>query len=160
MMRRITLLLAVTTLMNGMLIGNNNPVVPTVEESAFVGPTMTTEISGAVQLYSVLKEEIELINTEAIPGMDNKNNIDWHLAYNRDYFIGFSADKVEAITPSNFKRIAKKYFASTPELVGSIGKKGFRYKNLPTIILYYNNQVTQGKSITKKDKLVVKQIRK
>ena len=160
MMRRIILLLAVTTLMNGMLIGNNNPVVPSIAESKFVGPSMTTEISGTIQLFSLLKEDIELIDTEAISGIDNKNTADWHLAYNRDYFIGYNADKVEAITPSNFKRIAKKYFASTPELVGSIGKKGFRYKNLPTIILYYNNQVTEGKSITKEDKLVVKQIRK
>lgn len=159
MMQRLILLLAVTTLMNGMLIGNNNPVVPSVENE-LVGPTMTTEISGAIQLYSILKEDIELIDTEAIPGIANKNTTDWHLAYNRDYFIGYNADKMEAITPSNFKRIAKKYFASTPELVGSIGKKGFRYKNLPTIILYYNNQVTQGKNITKEDKLVVKQIRK
>lgn len=159
MKHKIIVLLAVTTLMNGALIGNNNPVPPSAVADRLMSELMTVEIAGAVQLYSVLKEEIELIDTETIQEIDKEATNDWHLAYNRDYFIGFSTDKVEAITPTNFKRIAKKYFANTPELAASIGKRGFRYKNLPTIISYYNNQITQGKALTKADKLLVKELK-
>jgi len=158
-MKRIIVLLVVMTLINGLLIGNNDPIEVNTEEDKRIEVSMTMEVYGAVQLYSVLKEEIELINTEVIeePGKENRNN--WHLAYNRDYFIGYNDNKVEAITPINFKQLAKKYFADLPILAASIGRKGFRYKNLPTIILYYNKQIIQGKTIIKEDKLVVKQHR-
>ncbi|GEM_PF-3248459 len=159
MKQKIILLLVAITLLNGQLIGNNERVIPSIETNNLMEVAMNIEINGAIKLYSVLKEEIELINTEIIEGVPKKSTNNWHLAYNRDYFIGYSDTKVEAITPSNFKRIAKKYFANIPGLAASIGKRGFRYKNLPTIILYYNKHIIQGKAITKTDKLFVKEIR-
>lgn len=159
MKQKIILFLVVITLMSGALMGSNELTGPSVDENKLIENSMIVEINGAVQLYSVLKEDIELINTEIIQEAHKESTNNWHLAYNRDYFIGYSNAKMEAITPSNFKRIAKKYFANIPVLAASIGKRGFRYKNLPTIILYYNKQVIQGKAVTKEDKLLVKQIR-
>jgi len=119
---------------------------------------MNIEINGVIKLYSILKEDIELIDTEIVIEENKEETNEWYLAYNRDYYIGYSDTNLEAITPSNFKRIAKKYFASAPELAASIGKRGFRYKNLPAIILYFNKQITEGKALIKEDKLTVKQI--
>ena len=143
-------------LMNVNLIANTEVVM---EAEGVIEVSMTVEMNGAIKLYSVLKEEIELIDTEAIEETQGKSTNNWHLAYNRDYFIGFDNAKAEAITPSNFKRIAKKYFANIPGLAASIGKKGFRYKNLPTIIAYYNKQMIQGETLTKQDQLIVEPIR-
>ena len=161
MKHKIILFLSAIILINGNLVGNNEMISSsTVEDNKPVETymDMDMEIDGTIQLYSVLKEEIELIDTELISDVHKKEAINWSLAYNRDYFIGYSDTKVEAITPSNFKRIAKKYFADLPELAANIGKKGFRYKNLPTIILYYNKRITKGEALTKKDKLLVKDL--
>lgn len=156
MKHRIIFFLVAIILMSGNLVANTEIVL---EADRPMEVSMTVEINGAIKLYSVLKEEIELIDTEIIEEADKENTNNWHLAYNRDYFIGYNDAKVEAITPSNFKRIAKKYFENIPGLTASIGKRGFRYKNLPTIIAYYNKQIIEGKTLTKADKLVVKQIR-
>lgn len=139
--------------MNINLIGNNDPVVSGTEDVKPMEEYMTIEINGSIELYSVLKEEVELIDTELMEEGHKATTSNWQLAYNRDYFIGHRGTKVEAITPSNFKKIAKKYFANVPVLAASIGKRGFRYKNLPTIIMYYNKQITQGKALNKEDKL-------
>lgn len=159
-MKHIILFLVGITLINGKLIGSNEPISTGIEGIEPMELSMNIEINGAIKLYSVLKEDIELIDTEMVTVADKLGtNSEWHLAYNKDYYIGYSDTNIEAITPSNFKRIAKKYFANAPELASSIGKKGFRYKNLPTIILYYNKQIVAGEALTKADKLTVKQIR-
>ena len=157
------LFLAAILLTNGNLLGNNEvvSVLATDKKKPLIVEDhiyMDMEINGVVQLYSVLKEEIELIDTELLSNGLEKEAKDWTLANNRDYFIGYDNVNVEAITPSNFKRIAKKYFSDLPELSGIIGKKGFRYKNLPTIILFYNKRITKQGALTKQDKLSVKEI--
>lgn len=157
---KILILLVAMISINGQIFGNNELIDSKVEETKVLVALMTMEINGAIQLYSVLKEEIELIDTEVIQNVSKESTSNWQLAYNRDYFIGFSESEVEAVTPSNFKRIAKKYFESNTGLVASLGKRGFRYKNLPTIILFYNKQIIQGKALTKRDKLTVKDIKK
>ena len=161
-MKHIVLLfLASVVLTNGNLLGNNELVsllATDNKEPLVAAEHMDMEINGVIQLYSVLKEEIELIDMELLSNGFEKESKDWTLAYNRDYFIGYDNVDVEAITPSNFKRIAKKYFSDLPELSASIGKKGFRYKNLPTIILFYNKRITKQGALTKQDKLSVKEI--
>ncbi|MEM6319901.1 MAG: hypothetical protein AAF960_19675 [Bacteroidota bacterium] len=54
----------------------------------------------------------------------------------------------ELITPANFRKLAKKYFADTPELSKRIGKRGFRYENLPFMILYHNKSIKKGNPLT------------
>jgi len=157
MKHKIIFLLIAVILMNGNLIGSNEPVLINIEEKELLEASMNIEISGAIKLYSVSKEDIELIDTEIIT--DKNNESKWYLAYNRDYYIGYKDAEIEAVTPSNFKRIAKKYFANISELAENIGQKGFRYKNLPTIILYFNKQTIEGKALVKEDKLTIEQIR-
>lgn len=153
-MKRLVLLFTAIILINGNLLGNT----PLNSDDTSVEENMNMEIDGTIQLFSLLKEDVELIDTEAIPNANETVKNDFTLAYNRDYFIGFNDDKVEAITPMNFKRTAKKYFAEVPELAEMIGKPGFRYKNLPSIILFYNKKIANNKGLTKEDKLVVKEI--
>lgn len=147
-------------MVNEVLIGNINPFFPAIESNSPVERAfMDMEIVGPLKLFSVLKEDIELIDTEIVHEVNENDANDWFLAYNRDYFIGYSEAEVEQISPSNFKKIAKKYFANTLELAQNIGKKGFRYKNLPSMILYYNEKMIEGKAVTKEDKLLVKEIK-
>jgi len=158
MKHRIILLLVAISLIVGESIGNNLPIGSIVEEIRLADDFRAMEINGAIKLYSILKEDIELIDTEVIAEIVKENANNWSLAYNRDYFIGYSDTTLELVTPRNFKRIAKKYFANIPELAASIGKRGFKYKNLPTIILYYNKQIVEGRALIKEDKLPIKEI--
>ena len=160
-MKQIILLVTAIILINSNLIGNttlNTDGTIYYKKSISAKENMNLEIDGTIQLYSLLKEDIELIDTEAIPNVNRTVTSEFTLAYNRDYFIGFGDDKVEAITPMNFKKVANKYFSDVPELAEMLGKTGFRYKNLPTIILFYNKKITENKGLTKEDKLVVKEM--
>ncbi|MFK7983113.1 MAG: hypothetical protein AB8G86_24250 [Saprospiraceae bacterium] len=137
----------------GQLWGNNDPVmVTTTTSEEVVEIAMNLEINGAVKLYSVIKEEGSLLDIEAatVPTTNKANFINWVLNPNKDFYIGFG-DNVEAITPGNFKKLVKKYFSDAPELTQRIGKRGFRYKNLPSMILYYNKIVNKGEVLTKGD---------
>lgn len=140
----------------GNLWSTNNPIiVTTIANEKTVEIAMHLEIDGAVKLYSVLKEEATLIDAEAevVPTTNKVNFINWVLHPNKDFYIGFG-DNVEAITPGNFKKLVKKYFVNAPELTQRIGKRGFRYKNLPSMILYYNKVVNKEEALTKKDLVV------
>ena len=122
------------------LFGNNNPVlVTTIADNKSIEVSMDLEINGTIKLYSILTEEIELINikTEIRPSENSitLNNLVLHP--DKDFYIGFG-NKVEAITPGNYKKLIKKYFIAVPELVQRVGKRGFRYKNVPSMILHYN----------------------
>ena len=115
MKRKLFLLLAAITLINGLLIANIKPVLPEMEYNPLIGITfiMDLEITGTLNLYSILKEDIELIDTEVVEEADKGDN-DWFLVYNRDYYIGYTAKDAVAVSPSNFKRTARKYFSNTP----------------------------------------------
>lgn len=156
-MKKLILLITAIILININLLANTEPKSEE-NKTVLVEENLNLEVNGTIQLYSVLKEDIELIDTEAIPNANKTVTNNFTLVYNRDYYIGFDNDHVEAITPTNFKRMAKKYFANVPELAEMIGKPGFRYKNLPTIILFFNKKIAENKGITKEDKLVIKEI--
>ena len=66
MKHKIIFLLIAVILMNGNLIGSNEPVLINIEEKELLEASMNIEISGAIKLYSVSKEDIELIDTEII----------------------------------------------------------------------------------------------
>lgn len=57
--------------------------------------------------------------------------------YVKRYFLKFR-NQVEKVTPYNYKKILKRYLPNAPELHRRLGKPGFRYENLPSIIRYYN----------------------
>ena len=135
------------------LFGNNDPVlVTTIEDNKPIEVSMDLELNGAIKLFSILKEEVELINveTEILPSENTitLNNLVLHP--DKDFYIGFGS-KVEVVTPGNYKKLVKKYFTAAPELVHRVGKRGFRYKNLPSMILYYNKTVAKEESLTKEE---------
>lgn len=59
------------------------------------------------------------------------------------YFLKLG-EKVEKITPYNYKRVLKKYLPNAPDLHQRLGKPGFRYANIPSIIRYYNTFKVPG----------------
>ena len=119
------------------LLGNNDStLVKPAKDKAPAEVSMNLEIDGTIKLYSTLKEDIYEETEETAPIKD-EGFINWVLNPDKDFYIGFG-EEVEAITPTNFKRLAKKYFSSSPELAKRIGKRGFRYKNLPSMIIFFN----------------------
>lgn len=58
-------------------------------------------------------------------------------AYVKRYFLKYD-DVVEKITPYNYKKILRRHLPDAPELHQRLGRPGFRYENLSSIIRYYN----------------------
>ena len=127
------------------LQANNDPVLVKVID-ANEGHTifMLPEINGPVQLFSIARQIKEIIPVNGVSFQKVVMNV------RRDYYIGHD-NEVELITGSNFKKLTKKYFKSSPEILERIGKRGFRFENLPFMILFHNKKITKGVPLTKKD---------
>lgn len=149
MNQKILLLLAASILSNLTLLGNNDTISLKKVDKEPVKVSMDLEINGAIKLYSVLKDNSEE-STEIIYTTSDDAFINWVLHPDKDFYIS-DGSEIEMITPSNFKRMAKKYFAANPKLVERIGKRGFRYKNLPSMIMYYNKMMAKEGGLTKED---------
>lgn len=53
------------------------------------------------------------------------------------YFIG-NDEGIEAIYSGNYKELIPQYLKNAPELYSRLGRNGFRFENLPSMIIYYN----------------------
>ena len=58
------------------------------------------------------------------------------------FYIGTSK-QVEQINSGNYKRLVKKYLPHAYDLHQRLGKRGFRFENLPSMLLYYNRKVNR-----------------
>ena len=97
-------------------------------------------IIGAVSLYRQAYEEsqvrLEVIGPEL------------HVIRHR-YFIG--GDVIEEINFDNYRPLIKKYLANAPEILQKLGRSGFRYENIPSMIVYYNRFKSEEPLATKYD---------
>lgn len=57
--------------------------------------------------------------------------------YVKRYFLKIE-HLVELLSPYNYKRMLKKHLPNAPDLHRRLGRLGFRYENLPSIVRYYN----------------------
>ena len=57
--------------------------------------------------------------------------------YVKRYFIKFR-DRMEKLTPYNYKKVLRRCLPNAPDLHRRLGKPGFRYENVPSIIRYFN----------------------
>lgn len=146
----ILLLSAIFIFSNVTLSGNNDSTLIITINEETVKVEMDLEINGIMKLYSVLKADVDEEKIIEYATNDVTIFTNWVLNPDRDFYISIG-NNTEIITPSNFKRLAKKYFTATPELAQKIGKRGFRYKNLPSMILYYNKAMANQGGLTKQD---------
>ena len=149
MIMKITSLLATILFTQINLFANDSVLVRTIQDNESINVSMDLEIDGTIKLYSVLNDKTE-VQTETYEAVEAEAFTNWVLHPDKDFYIGIGSE-AEAITPSNYKRLAKKYFETTPELTERIGKRGFRYKNLPSMILYYNKMTDKKGGLTKDD---------
>lgn len=54
------------------------------------------------------------------------------------YFLGIEGNVIE-ITPGNYKKKIKKYLPNAPALHKRLGRPGFRFDNLSSMIKFYND---------------------
>lgn len=53
------------------------------------------------------------------------------------YFVESNGELI-LLTPSNYKKIIKTYLPEAPELHQRLGRRGFRYENIPQMVAFYN----------------------
>lgn len=85
-------------------------------------------IEGKVALYRQAYQDEDLFETLGIlsPAYETKYR----------YFIG--GEEIKAIDGGNYKKLIRQYLKNAPELHNRLGRNGFRFKNLPSMIMYYN----------------------
>lgn len=86
-------------------------------------------IDGVVALYRLAYQDEDLFETLGIlsPVYETK-----YL-----YFIG-NSEGTKAINGGNYKDLIPQYLKNAPELYRRLGRNGFRFENLPSMIIYYN----------------------
>lgn len=145
MKNRIFLLIIIFFSFHEIGFSNNGIVYVTkVENKKKVVVPMTLEITGDLNMFSMSLTQTELVQVSETKFREIEINT------NKEYYLG-NGQEVEVVTPTNLKKLAKKYFVDTPELLKRIGKRGFRYENLPSMVLYHNKLKKEGKPLTKKD---------
>lgn len=136
-MRKISLFiyLFISLLTINALSANTDPVaVMKNENNKQKAAVMYQAVDGLVKLFY---EPTEIIEYEDISEEGSLNLT----AHNVDlYYIGTDLE-VEAITVNNYKRLVKQYLPNATELHRRLGKRGFRFENLPSMVLYYNKRV-------------------
>lgn len=152
MNQKIIFLLSAASIFSNISLSANSDsiMIITINNNEPLGVPMNLEINGTIKLYSVLKSNADE-KTEILQVTSDVDFINWVLNPDKDFYIGSNDKEAEIITPSNFKRLAKEYFAAIPELADNVGKRGFRYKNLPSMILFYNKMMTKEEGLTKED---------
>lgn len=132
-------------MMNVNIWANNGVVYVTkIENKKKIVVPMVLEIDGDIKMYSMQTSETEIvqINEAVIREVIIENQ--------KEYYLGHGLE-AEIVTVGNFKKVAKRYFSDTPDLVKRIGKRGFRYENLPSMVLYHNKLKSKGRPLTKMD---------
>lgn len=145
-MKKILLGIAILFFSFGILLGTNNPTFLKKIKNSKETKLLLLEIDGPIQLFSKITDTYEIVEV-------NENSFrEISTGVVKEYYIGTDKEEVvEFVIPANFKKVAKKYFADTPELAKRIGKRGFRYENLPFMILYHNKLVDKGETLTAAD---------
>ncbi len=124
-------------------------------------PTMVTKVIGndteIVYMHNVVQGPINLFS-ESTPITayiwTKENGFEAVTTKEVDVFYIGIGSKVEQINAGNYNRLLKKYLPNSPKLHKRIGKKGFSYKDLPTIISYYNRDKNRLQSPkTKKEEI-------
>ena len=89
------------------------------------------EIEGVVNLYRKISSVRE-------PGSAEET---------RTYHYWIDAEQSTEVNRFNYKPLVKKYLPKAKGLHKKLGKPGFQYENLPSMILYYNRFFGQAQSM-------------
>ena len=100
---------------------------------------MYQTVDGPVKLFFETNEVVEY----------QRNSIDGFFAVGTRkvnyFYIGTgTGNEVERISSGNFRRLVRKYLPDATDLHKRIGKRGFRFENLPSMILYYNKHISEN----------------
>ncbi|PHN07117.1 hypothetical protein [Flavilitoribacter nigricans] len=76
------------------------------------------------------------------------------IVYVKRYFLKFR-DQIEKLSPYNYKRILRRCLPNAPALHRRLGKPGFRYENIPSIIRFYNEFRIQELDVPDPDNMPV-----
>lgn len=139
-MKNVSIFLSLFFFIGFSLKGSNEPVVVMkVDGENKITTVMFQVVEGAVKLFY---EPTDILVFE-----DRSTTI---TTIDVDLFYIGTSNEVEQINSGNYKRLVKKYLPNAPDLHQRLGKRGFRFENLPSMILYYNkNVVGESKPITK-----------
>ncbi len=130
----IIIILLCSLLSNDSLSANNEPVVVLKKEgSSKKIAVMYPAVEGPINLFY---ESTEVIEYKRISGQGfvpvTIRNVDV-------YYIGVGRE-VEQVNAGNYKRLVKKYLPDATDLHQRLGKRGFRFENIPSMVLYYNKR--------------------
>ena len=87
-------------------------------------------LDGGIPLYecTIVEEQIEAANPFAVAIEQVKV---------KRFFVGV-AEGLVSITPKNYNKVIKQHLPDAPELHQKLGRRGFRYENIPQMIEFYN----------------------
>lgn len=128
-MKNLTLLfcLMLTLPLSGLAGDKSTPKEDPVIEKEIDGEMVDVQpmITGEIGLYR------RAFQRKNIDHMGEVTEITWYR-----FYIG--SDKIEEITPKNYRVLIKKHLKDAPELHRKLGRFGFRFVNVPSMIMYYN----------------------
>lgn len=127
-----SLLITLSFLISGIFIASaNNPILKETKK----GKKLLVEVAieGALSLYVHESEQIKA----TIP----EDPMESYTEIKRSFYIGTnSPDIIKEITFANYKTLLKSEMSECPRLAETIGKKGYKFANMETIIEEHQNR--------------------
>lgn len=127
-------LLIYCVIISGLISAVIGPDPSSMKKNISTGELLELDVivNGPIQYFKHTSEGEAFLYEEAYVG---------ELGKVTKHYIGKQQfEVVEPITKSNYKKILRSYFYDAPDLLGQLGKKGYRFKDLPKWIEFYNKQ--------------------
>lgn len=91
-------------------------------------------------MYTSVERQVKFAGSGRSPSIQDERNA--------QVWLQFSKDQPFKVYRTNYKGILRKRMSAFPELADRLGKRGFRYKNLPAIVELYNRLFDKRKIST------------
>ena len=128
-MKRSTTLIVLSFLFGFSLYASNNPVIKETDKGASIEVEIVQE--GKISLFSQ--------QTEVLPATIPEDPLASYTRTFTTYYIAKGEGELQEIHCANFKDALKDHMADNQELASKVGTKGYKFKELETIIKKYNS---------------------
>lgn len=107
---------------------------------SFIQKKVPTTCGRLIWAEPIIAGEISLYREGYVEESLEQIGINWYTTENKiayRYWIG--KDLLTEVNSTNYRALVKKYLPEASKLHKKLGKYGFRFENLPSMVLYYNN---------------------
>lgn len=89
-----------------------------------------------ISLYTSTERQVKFTDSNDSPLVEGGKTI--------QFWLQFDKEEPFKVYRFNYKRVLKEHMSAYPEIIEQLGKRGFKYRNLPAIVELFNKLYNMG----------------